>query len=49
MEEADANEDEAIAGVESFEFQQQYKADKENHLWCELYFQVGWHFTTIIF
>lgn len=38
--EVDSSEDEPIKGVEA-EFQQQYKVDKEKHLWCELSFQVN--------
>lgn len=43
-----ANDDEAatekedvIAGLESNEFSQQYRTDKENHLWCELSFDLN--------
>lgn len=39
-EEGDVEEDETIIGLESGEFQQVYKIDKEHHLWCELSFQV---------
>lgn len=30
-----------IAGLDSNEFSQQYRSDKENHLWCELTFDLN--------
>lgn len=38
---AAADKEDVIAGLESNEFSQQYRVDKENHLWCELTFDLN--------
>lgn len=40
-EEAATEKEDVIAGLESNEFSQQYRTDKENHLWCELSFDLN--------
>lgn len=36
-----AEKEDVIAGLDSNEFSQQYRTDKENHLWCELTFDLN--------
>lgn len=38
---AATDKEDVIAGLESNEFSQQYRVDKENHLWCELTFDLN--------
>lgn len=40
LDEESEEKEEKIVGLESNEFGQQYRVDKEHHLWCELTFQV---------
>lgn len=38
---AAAEKEDVIAGLDANEFSQQYRTDKENHLWCELTFDLN--------
>lgn len=40
-EENKEEKEDVIAGLDSNEFSQQYRTDKENHLWCELTFDLN--------
>lgn len=49
MKEKLANEEkeETITGIDANEFGQLYRSDKENHLWCELSFELGMNYKNV--
>lgn len=42
-----AEKEDVIAGLDSNEFSQQYRTDKENHLWCELTFDLNMSYKNV--
>lgn len=43
----DVEQDEKIVGLESNEYNTQYRVDKKHHLWCELTFQLGMQYKNV--
>lgn len=45
--EQEDEEKEKIAGLESNEYNQHYRVDKQSHLWCELNFQLNMSYKNV--